>query len=112
MGRRKQRTRSPSAISKLATWDFAREVLNALEEAGVSAHRYVTMNPFRDARARDECVHLGLFIDAYLREGLPLDAEPLDLICRRLVGVLHADAYENWSFAAVTQRPQHTTSFK
>ena len=34
----------------------------------------------------------------------PLRRQPLDLMCRRLVGVLQADEHNNWSLAAATQR--------
>jgi hypothetical protein len=104
------RARSPSPSSKLARWDFAREVLDALSEAGgVSAHHYVTTISFRDVRARHECLQLGLFIDAYLAMevngvSLPESSPLLDLLCRRLVGVLQADEHNNWSLAAATQR--------
>jgi len=94
----------------LAHWDFAGDVLRALREAGdVSCHHYVTSVQFRDPRARQECLQLGLFIDAYLdmeANGveLPTDSVLLDLMCRRLIGVLKSDEYGNWSFASATQR--------
>jgi hypothetical protein len=70
----------------------------------VTAHYYVTSISFRDGRARNECLQLGLFIDAYLAMGLPEASDLLDLMCRRLVGVLQADEHGNWSLAAATQR--------
>jgi hypothetical protein len=69
----------------------------------------VTTVQFRDTRARNECLQLGLFIDAYLAMdvdglGLPADSDLLDLMCRRLVGVLNADEHGNWSLATASQR--------
>ncbi len=99
-----------SSTSRLTDWPFAEEVLNALDDAGgVSCHHYVSTVNFRDTRAQKECLQLGLFVDAYLsmRVGdaeLPLDSLLLDLMCRRLIGVMHADANSNWSLAAATER--------
>lgn len=106
------RSRSPSPTSRLARWDFAGEVLQALEEAGgVSCHHFVSTVPFRDQRARNECLQWGMAIDAYLAmrvgrslQPLPEDSRLLDLMCRRLVGVLKADEFGNWSLATATQR--------
>jgi hypothetical protein len=85
-------------------------VLGALDKAGgVSCYHYVSSLRFRDNRARNECLQLALFIDAYLEMevdglGLPLDSELLDLMCRRLIGVLNADETGNWSMAAASQK--------
>jgi hypothetical protein len=84
--------------------------MNALRAAGgVSCHHYVSTVHFRDSRARNECLQLGLFIDAYLDMevdglGLRLDSDLLDLMCRRLIGVLNADEHGNWSLATASQR--------
>ena len=85
-------------------------MLRALDDAGgVSCHHYVSSQRFRDSRARNECLQLALFIDAYLAMevdgmGLPYDSELLDLMSRRLIGVLNADETGNWSLAAASQR--------
>jgi len=107
---RRGRSRSPSPSSRLARWNFAGEVLASLREAGgVSAHYYVTTITFRSATARNECLQLGLFIDAYLAmevggNPLPDNSPLLDLMCRRLVGVLQADEHNNWSLAEATKK--------
>ena len=86
------------------------EVLDALNAAGgVSCYHYVTTVSFRDVRAKNEALQLGQFIDAYLAmdvkgEPLPESSELLDLMCRRLTGVLKADEYGNWSLATATQK--------
>ena len=104
------RARTPSPASRLANWDFPREMLRALDDAGgVSCHHYVASLRFRDNRARNECQQLALFIDSYLAmvvggEGLPLDSDLLDLLSRRLIGVLNADEHGNWSLATASQR--------
>ena len=84
--------------------------MNALRVAGgVSCHHYVSTIHFRDSKARNECLQLGLFIDSYLDMevdglGLRLDSDLLDLMCRRLIGVLNADEHGNWSLATASQR--------
>jgi hypothetical protein len=104
------RDRTPSPASRLAHWDFPREVLRALDQAGgVSCHHYVSNIRFRDNRTRNECLQLALFVDAYLAMdvngvALPYDSELLDLMCRRLIGVLNADEHGNWSLATASQR--------
>jgi hypothetical protein len=85
-------------------------MLAALDDAGgVSCHHYVSTVQFRDARARNECLQIALFVDAYLGmqiDGVPLPEQStlLDLMARRLIGVMKADEHSNWSLATATQR--------
>jgi hypothetical protein len=85
-------------------------MLSALGDAGgVSCHHYVSTIQFRDARARNECLQIALFVDAYLEmqiDGVPLPEQSilLDLMARRLIGVMKADEHSNWSLASATQR--------
>jgi hypothetical protein len=75
----------------------------------VTCWHYVQSIDFRDHKAKAECEQLALYIDAYERMEvggvpLPVESELLDLMCRRLLGVMQSDLTGNWSFASATQK--------
>ena len=82
-------------------------VLAQIKASGGTALKFVENKPFSVVRNRNECLHLASFIDEYCTHRnsggrrFSRASHLLEMIVRRLVGVMSADRTGNWRMADV-----------